>query len=55
MFCCFLKNSLPRILHTNNEYRVFPGGKVRPGRETAPSPPSTAEIKNRVELYLYSP
>jgi hypothetical protein len=35
--------------------RVFPGGKVRPGRDADPSPPSSAEIKNRVELYLYSP
>jgi hypothetical protein len=36
-----------------NGYRVFPGGKVRPGRD--PSPLSRAEVKNRVELYLYSP
>jgi len=28
------------------------GGKVRPGRDTDPSPPSSAELKNRVELYL---
>jgi len=28
---------------------------VRPGREADPSPPSNAEVKNRVELYLYSP
>ena len=33
----------------------FPGGKVRPGRDADPSPPSSAEVKNRVELYLYSP
>ena len=38
-----------------NGYRVFPGGKVRPGRDADPSPPSSAEVKNRVELYLYSP
>jgi hypothetical protein len=38
-----------------NEYRVFPGGKLRPGRDADPSPPSSAEVKNRVELYLYSP
>ena len=31
---------------------VFPGGKVRPGRDADPSPPSSAEVKNRVELYL---
>jgi hypothetical protein len=38
-----------------NGYRVFPGGKIRPGREADPSTPSSAEVKNRVELYLYSP
>jgi hypothetical protein len=43
----------PSLLH--NGYRVFPGGKVRPGRDADPSPPSSAEVKNRVELYLYSP
>jgi hypothetical protein len=31
------------------------GGKERPGRDADPSPPSMAEIKNRVALYLYSP
>jgi hypothetical protein len=36
-------------------YRVFPGGKVRPVREADPSLPSSAEVKNRVEPYLYSP
>jgi hypothetical protein len=35
-------------------YRVFPGGKVWPGRDADPSSPSSAEVKNRVELYLYS-
>jgi len=35
-----------------NGYRVFPGGKVRPGRDADPSPPSSARAKNRVELYL---
>jgi hypothetical protein len=34
---------------------VFPGRKVRPGRDADPSHPSSAEVKNRVELYLYSP
>jgi len=38
-----------------NGYRVFPGGKVRPGRDADPSPSSSAEVKNRIELYLYSP
>jgi hypothetical protein len=37
-------------------YRVFPEGKVRPGRDADPSPPpSSAEVKNRVELYFYPP
>ena len=38
-----------------NGYRVFPGGKERPGRHTDPSPPSSAVDHERVELYLYSP
>jgi len=32
-----------------------PGGKVQPGRDADPSPPSSVEVKNRVEQYLYSP
>jgi hypothetical protein len=40
----------PSLLY--NGYRVFPGGKVRPGRDADTSPPSSAEVKNRVELYL---
>jgi len=28
---------------------------VRPGRDADPSPPSSAKVKNRVELYIYSP
>jgi hypothetical protein len=43
----------PSLLY--NGYRVFPGGKVRPGRDADPSPPSSVEVKNRVELYFYSP
>jgi hypothetical protein len=27
-----------------NGYRVFPRGKVRPGRDADPSPPSSAEV-----------
>ena len=38
-----------------NRYRVFPGGKERPGRDADPSPPSSAVGHERVELYLYSP
>jgi hypothetical protein len=38
-----------------NVYRVsFPGVK-RPGRGVDHPPPSSAEVKERVELYLYSP
>ena len=44
---------VPSLLY--NGYRVFPGGKLRPGRDADPSPPSSAEVKNGVELYLYSP
>jgi hypothetical protein len=43
----------PSLLY--NGYRVFPGGKVRPGRDADLSLPSSAEVKNRVELYFYSP
>jgi hypothetical protein len=28
---------------------------MRPGRDPEPSHPSSAEIKNRIELYLYCP
>jgi len=34
-------------------YRVFPGGKERPGRAVDHSPPSSGH--ERVELYLYCP
>jgi len=43
----------PTLLY--NGYRVFPGGKERPGRDADPSPPSSAVSHERVELYLYSP
>jgi len=39
----------------NKGYRVFPEGKERPGRDTDPSPPSSAVGHERVEVYLYSP
>ena len=35
--------------------RSFPGGKVRPGHDADPLPPSSAVGHERVELYLYSP
>ena len=43
----------PSLLY--NGYRVFPGGKERPGHDADPSPPSSAVGNERVELYLYSP
>ena len=43
----------PSLLY--NGYRVFSGGKERPGRDADPSPPSSAVGHERVELYLYSP
>jgi hypothetical protein len=33
---------LPSLLY--NGYRVFPGGKVRPGPDTDPSPPFSAVV-----------
>jgi len=38
-----------------NGYRVFPGGKERPGSDADPSFPSSAVGHERLELYLYSP
>jgi len=32
----------PSLLY--NRYRVFPGGKVLPGHDADPSPPSSAEV-----------
>jgi len=45
---------VPPILLYNG-YRVFPGGKERPGRDADPSPPSSTVGHEKVELYLYSP
>ena len=33
----------PSLLY--NEYRLFPGGKERPGRDADPSPSSSAVVK----------
>jgi len=39
----FLLYLFPSVLY--NGYRVFPGGKERPGRDADPSPPSGAVVK----------
>jgi hypothetical protein len=38
----------PSLLY--NGYRVFPGGRKRPGRDADPSLPLVPRSKNRVEL-----
>jgi hypothetical protein len=38
-----------------NGYRVFPGGRKRPGRDADSSPLLVPRSKNTVGLYLYSP
>jgi hypothetical protein len=40
----------PSLLY--NGYRVFSGGKERPGLDDDPSPPSSAVGHERVKLYL---
>ena len=39
----------PSLLY--NGYRVFPGGKERPGRDADPSPPSSAVVSCDKECY----
>jgi hypothetical protein len=43
---------LPSLLY--NGYRVIPGGKT-PGRGVDHPPSSSADVKERVQLYIYSP
>jgi hypothetical protein len=38
-----------------NGYRVFAGSKVRPGPAADHSPPSSAEVMEGQELYIYPP
>jgi hypothetical protein len=55
-FSCWCKcvQNGPPNLPSNGYQGSFPGLK-RPGREADHSPPSTAEVKERMELYLNSP
>ena len=43
----------PSLLYKG--YRVFTGGKKRPGRDADPSFLSSAVVKKRIELYVYFP
>ena len=43
----------PSLLYDG--YRIFPGGKERPGLDADPSTPFYCRGHDRVELYLYSP
>ena len=45
-------------VHYITGYRVFPGGKERPGRDVDPSPPSSAVVKKgysytSIPLWVY--
>jgi hypothetical protein len=50
---------MPKItVVKSSEYQVSDLREVNScgkGRDTDPSPPTSAEVKNRVQLYLYSP
>ena len=43
----------PSLLY--NGYRVYFPGVKQPGRRVHHPPPSSAKVKERLELYLYSP
>jgi hypothetical protein len=54
----FPQLSRPALSPTQPPVQWVPGlsrVKVRPGRDADLSPPSSADVKNRVELYLYYP
>ena len=53
----FPHQSRPALRPTEPPVQWVPGlsrNKLRPGRDADPSPPSSAEVKNRV-TYVYSP
>jgi len=41
--------------HSANGYRVILGRVKRPGHGADHPPPSSDEVKERIELYIYSP
>jgi hypothetical protein len=43
----------PSFIYNGN--RVFSPGVERPGRNADHSPPSSAEVKDGIKLYLYPP
>jgi hypothetical protein len=45
----------PPSLLSNGYHGIFPWGVRRSGRDADHSPPSSAEVKEWVELYLHSP
>jgi hypothetical protein len=55
VFCTCLDRSCGPLNLLHNGYRVSFSGVKRPGRGVDHPPPSSAEVKERVQLYLYSP
>ena len=55
IFCTRPDRPWGRLCLIYNEPRVSFTGVKRPGRGIDYPPPSSAEVKERVELYLYSP
>jgi len=51
----FLHPCRPALGLPCSEYRFFFSGVERPGRCVDHPPPSRAEVKERVDIYLYSP